>query len=344
MAHESIKYHIPHARRVLVIRAGALGDTAYSSSIIEALRYQYGEDVSIDWVAKAGVGKLLSADPRINRIFELKSRRTPLPFNKGKLAIVGHSFTQPYDIIVNLELGSLFNDLVRLTRARHKVGMPYYHFSEPDDTHAVENLHFIYRSFLSDAAMARANPSLIGTPASQALAKYPLRKPYILLHPTTSHYDKTDYRRYRSWPVEYWQQLMTLLHDQRSEQLVLLGARGEEAYFEQFTDIPDDVTKLVGQTNLPDLITVIKEATALITTDTGPSHIAAAVNTPVFAIFGPSGYRKTGPYATADNHVRIISANLPCSPCSLTERIKSCPKNQCMYDVTPERVLQALDI
>jgi ADP-heptose:LPS heptosyltransferase len=329
-------------KRILVIRAGALGDTAYSSSIIEPLRRQYGEDVCIDWVAKPSMGKLFSADPRINKVFELKSRRAPLLFNKGKLAIVAHALKQPYDVIVNLELGSLFNDVVRLTRSSRKIGMPYKHFAEPEDFHAVQNLQLIYGSFLDEASMAFANPSLIGTPAEVALPKYPLVKPYILLHPTTSHFDKPDYRRYRSWPVEYWQQLITLLLENRNEQVVLLGARGEEAYFQQLGNLPPEVIKLVGQTSLPDLITVIQQASALITTDTGPSHIAAAVNTPVYAIFGPSGYLKTGPYPTAENHVHVISANLPCSPCSLTPRIRQCPKNQCMYDVTPEIVFEAL--
>lgn len=342
MTHDQAQYSVPDARRILVIRAGALGDTVYSSSIIEPLRHQYGNDVSIDWVAKAGIGKIFSADNRINKVFELTSRRTPLIFNRGKLAIVAHSLKKPYDMIVNLELGSLLNDVVRLTRATHKIGMPYRHFAEPEDTHAVENLHLIYRSFINGSSMHYANPSLIGTPAHEVLAKYQLSKPYILLHPTTSDFGKTDYRRYRSWPIEYWRQLIDLLQENRKEQIVLLGARGEEAYFDQLGDIRPEVVKLIGRTSLSDLITVIAQADAIVTTDTGPSHIAGAVNTRVYAIFGPSGYRKTGPFPTRENHVNIVSANLPCSPCSLTERIKSCPINQCMYDIAPRRILQEL--
>ena len=129
-----------HPTRILVIRAGALGDTAYASSIIEPLRRTYGENTIIDWVAKAGIGKLFSEDARIRHVFELKSRRSPLLANKGKLQIIKQSFREPYDLVVNLELGSIFDTTLRLTRAQQKIGSPYQHFTEPKSTHAVENL------------------------------------------------------------------------------------------------------------------------------------------------------------------------------------------------------------
>ena len=327
--------------KTLVIRAGALGDTAYASSIIEPLRHQYGKEVIIDWVAKAGIGKLFKADPRIRRVFELKSRRAPLFINKGKGQIVAHALAEPYDLVVNLELGAIFNTTMRLIRARRKIGSPYQHFSEPEGYHAVENLHVIYRSFLSDEAMQYANPSLLGTEPQTIRDRFGLKQEYLVLVPSNSHFKTSPERNYRAWPVAYWQELIArLAHGTR--QVVIIGGANERDYFSRFDPLPDNVVSLVGKTDFPDLIGLITGARAVITTDTGPSHIAGAVNTPVYAIIGPTNFKRTGPYPTPDNEIHILSANLSCSPCYHTPRFEQCKKNQCMYDVTSSRVIDAL--
>ncbi len=330
-------------KRVLVIRAGQLGDTVFASSIIEPLRRMYGEDVVIHWVAKAGMHTLFDADPRVQRVFALKSRRAPLLLSPPKLAVVRESWRAPYDLVVNLELGPIFNAVVRLVRARTKIGMPYRHFAEPAETHAVENLRLIYMSFMDDQALRLTNPSLIGTDPGAIRERFGLEGDYVVLVPSNSHFNKSTGRNYRAWPIEHWRALLAGLAD-RSLHVVLVGGAAEAEYFDQLAPLPANAISLVGRTGLADLTGLIAGARAVVATDTGPSHIAAAVGTPVYAIIGPTNYKRTGPYATADNDVHILSAGLPCSPCYHTPRFDACPKNQCMYDVTPQRVLTELDL
>ena len=327
--------------RILVIRAGALGDTAYASSIIDPLRHTYGENTVIDWVAKAGIGKIFSKDDRIRRVFELKSRRSPLLINKGKLEIITQSLCEPYDLIINLELGSIFDTTVRLSRAQRKIGSPYQHFTEPENTHAVENLHIIYRSFLNDDAMQYAYPKLKGTDAAAIKDKFNLEENYLVLVPSNSHYKSTPESNYRAWPVGHWQSLIKQLCNSKL-QVVIVGGSSEAGYFALLEPLPKNIHNLVGKTNFPELIGLISGAKAVISTDTGPAHIAGAVNTPVYAIIGPTNFKRTGPYPTPENEIHILSANLPCSPCYHTQRFKDCRKNQCMYDVTPELVMNTL--
>ena len=328
-------------QKILVIRAGALGDTAYASSIIEPLRRQYGVDVIIDWVAKAGIGKLFQSDPRIRHVFELKSRRAPIFINKGKRQIIAHALGEPYDLIVNLELGALFDTTLRLTRARRKIGSPYQHFTEPEGNHAVENLHVIYRSFLSDEAMQVAVPRLQGVSAQTVREHFGLAQDYLVLVPSNSHFKSAPERNFRAWPIEHWRDLIARLA-RGQQQVVIIGGANEREFFSHLEPLPDKVMSLVGKTSFPQLIGLITGARAVVTTDTGPSHIAGAVNTPVYAIIGPTNFKRTGPYPTADNEIHILSANLPCSPCYHTPRFLQCEKNQCMFDVKPEQVLDAL--
>lgn len=327
--------------RILVIRAGALGDTAYATSIIEPLRHSYGKTAIIDWVAKSGMGALFRNDPRINHVFELKSRRSPFFINPRKWAIVKTSWENPYDLVVNLETGPLFDTVMRLVKAKQKVGSPYAHFNIEAGKHAVEHLHVIYKSFMADDALKMAQPHLRGTEPTVVMERFGLKKNYIVLAPSNSHHNASTAINHRAWPISHWKTLIQQLAAD-SKQVVIIGGKNEDAYFAQLNPLPEAVISLAGKTDLPDLIGLITGAALLITTDTGPSHIAAAVNTPVYALIGPTHFKQTGPFKTPKNTIKILSAHLPCSPCYQTPARLQCRDNQCMKAITPAYVLEVL--
>lgn len=327
--------------KVLVIRAGQLGDTVCASSIIAPLRHQFGHDTIIDWVGKTSITRVFAQDPRIHRIFEVKSRNLPLLFNRDKLRIILHALHEPYDYIINLELGTIFNGVMRFCRAKNKIGMPYDYFQEPKETHAVENLILIYKSFLDKSVIPMAVPTLIGTPPDQIRQKFSLDDDYFLAVPANSHMQKTNSINHRAWPLSYWCRLFALLQSKRV-QVVIIGGKAEANIFTGVCTLPDNILDLTGRTNFPELVGLIQGAKAVITTDTGPSHIASAVNTPVYALIGPTNFKRTGPYKTANNEVHILSANIHCSPCYHSERHRLCTDNQCMQQVLPEQVFASL--
>ncbi len=327
--------------RILVIRAGQLGDTVFASSIINPLRNHFGDDTVIDWVAKSGMGRLFEKDPRINRVFNMKRRKTPFFINLSKQKIILSALFNPYDYIINLELGALFNSVMRLTRAKHKVGMPYRHFTEPAETHAVENLHLIYESFLNADDMSFAQPSLIGALPEELKTKFNLPEKYIVLSPSNSHHNKKSSINLRAWPVAHWNSLFRLLEKNKID-AVMIGAESERLFFNKLDRLPKNIISLVGKTSFAELVGIIKGADSLVVTDTGPAHIAAAVDTPVYALIGPTNFKRTGPYKTSSNKVMIISSNQACSPCYHTEKMRTCTDNKCMTQITSDDVIAAI--
>jgi heptosyltransferase I len=93
---------------------------------------------------------------------------------------------------------------------------------------------------------------------------------------------------------------------------------------------------LGGETSLPELAYLYKKAQLVITTDSGPMHLAAAVGTEVVALFGPTDPVRTGPYGAGHTIIRI---ELPCSPCFK----KNCPTIKCMHDILPEQVFAVIE-
>jgi heptosyltransferase-2 len=106
---------------------------------------------------------------------------------------------------------------------------------------------------------------------------------------------------------------------------------------EQNTDNGQRILMMAGKTKLRELAALISECDAFITNDSGPMHMASALHIPIVAIFGSTNKTTTGPLGLGH---KIVSADLPCSPCMKRE----CPEIhiKCMTDITAEKVFTAL--
>lgn len=328
-------------RSALIIRCGALGDLIYATAVMDALRMQYGESIAIDWVCTPATGTLFRHDPRVRRVFPLKHRKVPLRLSPAKLRIVRASRRTPYDLLINLETGRQFFDLARAVRAGQKVGAPFTQTEhDPARRHMVDRVKEIYAPLLSDTVFKRAAPRLYGEEPARVKTRYGLPDAYVVINASNSHIKKHRIN-YRAWPQPHWKALIERLSPRIV--CVLIAGRGEERYFEHIRPFPPNTLDLTGRTPLADLIAIIAGARAVITTDTGPAHMASAVNTPVFALIGPTPADETGPYPTADNTVRLLSAGLECSPCYRTPTMHACTDNRCMQLITPQMVADAVE-
>lgn len=327
--------------RVLVIRCGALGDLVYATSVIDALKAQYGEDTIIDFVSTPGSSKIFEKDPRVHHIFPLKHKKIPLPFSKQKKEIVKASKKEPYDLLINFEFGKQFGSLVQAIQAKKKIGALIEDIHLPPKiTHMVDIIRYMFKDVVSKEVYERSFPRLIGTDIKSVRQRYNLPDHYIILSPSNSH-QKRNILNYRAWPNEHWRELIAKL-SKTSIPVVIIGNKNEEDFFKHLRPFPNDVIDLVGKTPLSDLICIIEAADALVATDTGTAHIASAVSTEVFALIGPTPPNQTGPYQTKHNKVHIISLNLPCSPCYKTEQMKQCRDNICMKQITPQMVFESI--
>ncbi len=96
---------------------------------------------------------------------------------------------------------------------------------------------------------------------------------------------------------------------------------------------------VAGQTSLRELMALLKLCRVLLTNDTGPMHVAAALGTPVVVPFGSTSPELTGPGLPGDSRHRLLKSGVPCSPCFLRE----CPIDfRCMNAIAVERVAEAV--
>jgi heptosyltransferase-2 len=141
--------------------------------------------------------------------------------------------------------------------------------------------------------------------------------------------------RAKRWPSERFAALADMLAEHAGAQVFLIGAREE-------LDISEEVARLArrrphiltGRTNLAQTAALLSVADLLVTNDTGPAHVAAAVGCPVVVIFGPTNPETTRPFSTLAEVVRRAPV---CAPCML----RDCPiDHRCMTAITPEDVFE----
>lgn len=141
----------------------------------------------------------------------------------------------------------------------------------------------------------------------------------------------------KTWSVSHLNRFLDLF-DVHSVTFVLVGAPGEEKCAQDIYSVNNDIVNLVGMTSLRELACVLQRADVVVSPDTGTVHLAAALGTPVVALFGPTAPERCGPppYAPAS----IISGEVNCLKCYL----KKCTKDPfCMDTIAPEQVKAEVD-
>lgn len=147
----------------------------------------------------------------------------------------------------------------------------------------------------------------------------------IILCPGFGGRTRTDWGR-KAWP--HWNELAASL----STPILILGAQDDlEPWM-------NDKPRLLGAP-IRRVAGILARARGVIACDNGLAHIAAALDAPTIALFGATSEIKNRPLGA---HVRIIAAPLDCRPCQMTDRWHACADWQCMADITPEAVLEAI--
>ena len=146
------------------------------------------------------------------------------------------------------------------------------------------------------------------------------------------------------WPIEYFSEVISDFL-KRGYQVILLGSSSEVcnhqkiilSLLKKFEKIPSNFIDLTNQTTIEELILTIKDLDLFLSNDSGPMHIAAAMNTPLIALFGATHPSYCLPWQT--KRAKIINKFLVCSPCQ--KRICPLKHHACMREILPQEVLEA---
>ena len=138
----------------------------------------------------------------------------------------------------------------------------------------------------------------------------------------------------KRWVPERYAAAGELLARRTGARVAILGGADERGLGEAIAaGMRAPARVLCGETTLPELVGVLARLRLLVTNDSGPMHVAAALGVPLVAVFGPTDWRETAP--VGDRH-RLVREPVHCSPCLLRE----CPiDHRCMRRIAVDRVV-----
>ena len=155
----------------------------------------------------------------------------------------------------------------------------------------------------------------------------PYGAPFLVLNPGAT------FGSAKRWHEDRFAEVAEILAREVSLNVAIIGSPGERLTAEHIRErMKSFGAVLSGKTSLETLIGVLAESSLMITNDSGPMHIAAALGVPTVAVFGSTDENVTGPYGP---RTRIVKHPVECSPCLKRE----CPiDHRCMTRVEAERV------
>ncbi len=150
----------------------------------------------------------------------------------------------------------------------------------------------------------------------------------------------------KRWPLAGYRTLACRLVDELDAQVLLIGGASDEALNAQLLaglDVREGrVINLAGKTSIGELAAWLERCDLFIGNDSSPMHLAAAVNTPVIAIFGPTSPQEYGPYPLDDPQHIALWRHPTGKPCFFLGKMQTCAHCTCMQAVTVDDVWQAV--
>jgi heptosyltransferase-1 len=327
-------------RRILIIKPSSLGDIIQALPTLAALRNTY-PGAHIAWLVKRQWAALLERAEGIDQIWPVD------PGLAGWLSLVSSLRRARYDLIADLQ--GLFRSaaMARLTGCRTRIGFANGREGSPvfytrrvpvltADMHAVDR--YLLIAMAAGAKVDRVEFRLRIDQSDQRqvvrlLSQHGMNgsDPWIAMNVSARWPTKR-------WPAECFAEVADRLRQEKIGQAALIGGPDDrDAALAVKTHMKSTPIDLTGKTSLGLLPALLRSTALLVTNDSGPLHLAAAVGTPVVALFGPTNPIRTGPYGGGH---RVLRSGIPCSPC-FSRVCRNLIHLECLKTISPDHVFEA---
>ncbi|MBD1398373.1 glycosyltransferase family 9 protein [Pontibacter sp. JH31] len=326
-------------KKILIIQTAFLGDVVLATGLVEKLHAHYPQ-AQLDFLLRKGNESLLKGHPLLRQVLGWNKQEGKY---KSLLQLLSQIRKEKYDLVVNLQRFGATGILTALSGAGETVGFdknPFSRFFTRRYTHDVASgTHEIERNHLLIASLTDSQPAKPKLyPAAEDFAKVQSLKeePYICMAPTSVWFTK-------QYPQEQWVALLNQLGDRY--RVYLLGSPADKTHCDEIIQQTSSqrVENLCGQLNLLQSAALMRDAVLNYVNDSGPMHLASALDAPTCAIYCSTVPRfGFGPLAS---FAKVVEKEEPlyCRPCGL-HGYKSCPEGhfRCAKDIRTEQLLDVL--
>lgn len=330
-------------RRLLLIKPSSLGDLVHAMPTLAALRERFPQ-AEVTWLVKRQWAPLVDVIAGVDHVCSVSEGF------KGWLGQVPALRRAGYDLVVDLQglfrsgaMAWLAGCSRRVGFATAREGSPLFYTQRvvvpPTPMHAVD------RYLLVAEALGATRPTpprfeFIDRSDDRQAVDTILTRAGMAPHQVWIAMNVSARWETKRWPPQHFAEVADRLSQAHGLSVVLIGGPAERPESLAVTArMRTKAIDLTGQTPVGLLPGLLRRASLLVTNDSGPMHIAAAVGTPVVALFGPTDPVKTGPYGKG--HV-VLSHAVECRPCFRRDCARPVPL-ECLTAVRPDQVVRAVE-
>ena len=332
--------------RLLIVRLGAVGDIIHTLPVAAELRRRF-PDATIDWAVDERYAELLDLTPVVDQPIVLASRSRPAA--AAWLAFRGELRRGAYDVALDVQGLGKSAAAAWLSGATRRVGFAPPFLRERwarwcyDETiHPGSPRHVIDRNLGILAAVGESEPGAVAwsfpreVPPSSLVDELrtgfdPPSARYAVLNPNAAWATKR-------WPPECFAAIATHLREAHGLLSVVVWGPGDGESAGAVVEAAGGAATLAPQTSLAELAALLQAAALVVSGDTGPLHLAAALGVPVVGLYGPSDPARNGPWAEADI---VVATECDC----YFQRSRSGPEGRMARHCTaPSWCLDRLDV
>jgi len=331
--------------KILILKPSSLGDVVQALPVLRLIkRHLPGSEIY--WWIDSNLAPLLEGDPDLAGVVRFERRRWAAPQHWPEMwRSVLWMRQQRFDWVMDLQCLMRSGVFAWLANGKLTVGL-----DEPrEGARGFYDLIVRRRSALTHAVdwYLDVLPHL-GVPADEAFQwlparpglaesvrrKWPVEQArWMIIQPGARWLNKR-------WPAEFFAELVRqLLAMNQGFRFAILGSEEDRLLGEVIARTDGQrCLDLTGALSLPEMIEWIRLSALMVTNDTGPMHVAAALGKPVVALFGPTEPRRTGPYRQLEH---VLQLRLPCVPC-LKPRCSYVAPLECLRALQPSAVFAAV--
>lgn len=306
--------------RILLIRTSALGDIVHCLPVLRALRRNLPE-ARIGWVVEKVFSPLLNEHPDLDEVFPVRLRPWRRGLHRSDVRReIGSALREIRAFRADLALDLMGNHkaglIARLSGAKRIVGAAHDDRREPSssawirETVPLQSVHAVDRGMdlltpfgFEDRRVDFGPDILLRGDASTESPVHP--RPYVLIQAGAGWGNKT-------WPAAWWGEVAQRIREECGLDVLVPIAPGEEDLAHGVAAASGGAAQAISSRGFHVLAAQIRGAKMLLGGDTGPLHLAHALNIPVLCVMGPTDPDRHGPWEAPEH---AVVHRLPCSFC-----------------------------
>ena len=334
--------------RLLFVKLGAIGDVVQAAVAMGEFRRRVPA-ARVDWVVGDRIRSLVEAFGVADRVVPVSDDGLYAASTMAKASAlvrcaVGLAGVRGYDRIVTAysdwRYGLLTAGVPAKRRERFKPSAP-----RPSPIQHRSRVHEYWRLLSGgdsdpiDIAAATRELGLAMKGAAPFSTDYRLPERFIAVAPGGARNQLRD-DALRRWPIERYRSLVETLVA-KGNAVVLLGAAGDRWAADALSGLK--AIDLIGRTNLPELLAVLRQARVFVGNDSGVLHLAGLTGAGVVGLFGPTPANSVLPLGRARTFALASENRVSCSPCYDGRNFAACSRNVCMEAISVDVVLSAIE-